>query len=485
MKQIGALWKGLSAAQKTLVCALVAVTLLGAVASAFLGATPSYVLLRDGLDAAAVSSALTKLDAAGIRRKVGPTGSEIFVDSRDFERARAEAAAQKLFPDAGTDLEWEAAGSASLGLTEEQRRRRDLLAKQKTLAKTLESYDGVDHAAVTLTPAVKTFSRKDASPAKAALVLKLREGFAPDGLQIETWQRVAAAAIPDLSPENVAVSDTKGQLLSRGAGSAAFGTPAFERRRLTERHLAEKAQSALDATFGPGRSYVRVDATLDVEALEETKRVVDQENRAVVQEKNSTSTGGRVNGGTPSPDAAKSAAVTNASTEESSATYEVGRTETVRRREAGEIKRLTVAVALDQSLAAEESKVRDLVKNATGWDEKRDPAVSVSTFAFAPPKAAEPPPAEGFDVGRWLPMLEWTATAVLGIGLAWWALRAVKGAKAVMASAVRGTEKQKEAGPQRPVDPKEKVAIEIERDPETVGALLRGWLYEGAGTASN
>jgi flagellar M-ring protein FliF len=497
LKQLGALWKGLTATQKTLAFALVAFTVVAAGVSTFVGASPSYVLLRDGLDAASVSAALTKLDAVGVRRKVGPTGTEIFVDSRDFERARSEAATQKLFPDAGTDLEWEAAGSASLGLTEDQRRRRDLLAKQKTLAKTLESYDGIERATVTLTPAVKAYARRDASPAKGALVLKFASGFAPDGLQVEAWQRVTAAAIADLAPENVTVSDTKGQLLSRGSGSGsgagAFGAPAFERRRAVERHLAEKAQSALDAAFGPGRSYVRVDATLDVESSEVTKRTLDSENRVAVQEKSSTSTGGaRQNGGTPSTNAAGNPSTTTggSNSEESSSSYEVGRTDTVTRREAGEIRRLTVAVALDQTLAAEESKVRELVQNATGWNKDRgepgkgDPPVSVSTFAFAAPKPEEAPVEAGFDFGRWIPALEWTATAVLGLGLAWWALRAVKSAKALVAGAVRGVEKPKEIGSQRPADPKESVAMEIERDPETVGALLRGWLYEGAGAAA-
>jgi flagellar M-ring protein FliF len=291
LKQLADLWRKLSATQRVLVCALLSLAVIGSLLASFVGASPSYVLLKDGLDPAALSDALAALDGAGVRRKVGSNRDEILVDERDFERAREVAAREKIFATSASDPEWEAAGSTSLGLTEEQRRRRDLLAKQKTLAKTLETYVGIERATVTLTPGSRGFSKREISPAKAAVVLKLKDGFLPDALQTEAIQRVVAAALPDLVADNVAISDTRGVLLSRGAGIAASGTPAFERKRYVERHLADKAQSALDLAFGAGRAQVRVDARLEMESLEESVRTLDPETQVKLQEKTTSSTG--------------------------------------------------------------------------------------------------------------------------------------------------------------------------------------------------
>lgn len=495
MKQLGELWKRLSGAQKALVCALLAVVVVGVVVASVAGGAPSYVLLKDGLTAAEVADALTKLDAAGVRRKVGPTRSEVYVDERDFDRARDVAAEQKIFAESAADPEWDAAAKTSLGLTEEQRRRLDLLAKQKGLKRTIESYDGIATATVVLTPAVKAFSRRDASPAKASVVLKVEDGYVLDGLQTEAIQRVVAASLADLSAENVTVADTRGVLLSRGAGTGAFGTPALERKRATERLLADKAQSALDAAFGPGRAQVRVDATLEIESLEETKRSIDPASKVTTQEKTSTSTGaargaGGVAGAAAQAGGASQNAAAGSSSEESSASFDYDRTDTVRRREAGKIERLSVAVLLDSALAAEETKVRDLVKAAVGFDDSgknganggRSDDIAVATLPFAVPAAPPPEAAEGFDLARYLPLVRYAATAMLAGGAAWWALRALKGAKAALAGAVRGADAPEEtAAEKRPVDPRQKVADEIARDPQAVGALLRGWLYEGAG----
>ncbi len=488
LSQIAAIWKKLTTAQKSLVGAFVGVLVIGVAIASFAGAAPSWVLLKGGLDASEVADALAKLDGAGVRRKVGPMQNEVFVDERDLERAREVAAAQKLFPGGGTDPEWESAGSTSIGLTEEQRRRRDLLAKQRNLATMLEQYAGIAKATVTLTPAVKSFSKRESSPAKAAVVVRLADGVALDGLQVQAMQYVVAAALPDLTVDNVAVADTRGILLSRGAGSAGYGGATLERKRAAERHLAEKAQSALDAALGVGRAQVRVDVTLKNEAVEETKRTVDPSTKVILQEKSTTSSGaarssGGVAGSGAQKDGSSQTAAPGSSSEESSATYDYERTETVRRMEGGDILRRSVAVLLDAAYAADEAKVKKLVAGAVGLDES-DPKtglIVVETMTFAPPKEQPAEAVPGFEFGSLLPIVRHAATAILGIGLAWWALRAVKGAKAVMAAAVREADHHAEIGEKRLIDPKVRVADEIERDPANVGLMLRGWLYEGAG----
>ena len=254
LKQLAELWKKLSTAQKALAGAFVGVVVLGVAIASMAGSAPSWVLLKGGLDAAEVADALAKLDGAGVRRKVGPMRNEIYVDERDLDRARDVAAAQKLFAEGGSDPEWESSSSTAIGLTEEQRRGKSLLAKQRNLGTMLEQYAGIVKATVTLTPAVKSFSKRESSPAKASIFLKLADGVVLDTLQVQTLQYVVAAALPDLTVDNVAVADTRGVLLSRGAGSSGFGGATLERKRAAERHLAEKAQSALDVAPGPGRA---------------------------------------------------------------------------------------------------------------------------------------------------------------------------------------------------------------------------------------
>ncbi|HYC78707.1 MAG TPA: flagellar M-ring protein FliF C-terminal domain-containing protein [Planctomycetota bacterium] len=486
LQQLGALWKSLGALQKALVVSLVAVAALGCAAAAAWGPAPTYVTLLDGLDGAALGDALTKLEAGGVRCRPAAGGGGVEVDFRDLALARKTAATQRLVPEGGADLEWDAAGDVSLGLTDDQRRRRELLAKQKKLAEILQSYVGVERAAVTLTPAVKAYSRRDASPAKAAVVLKFQQGFSPDAIQIEAMQRVTAAHLADLLPENVAISDTRGALLTRGVGGSALSTPGFELARTRERYLAEKAQSALDAAFGPGKTQVRVNVTLNLVSETETKRSLDPGSKVKTQEKTSSSTGARPGGAVGAGAEVSRGAGAGSSTEENSASYEYSRTETVTRREPGEIVRLTVAVTIDATLAQDEAKVRKLVKNAVGWDAVRDRGedsftVEVLPFA-APEEAVVDDVAAGSELAKWIEPAKWAATGLFGLGLAWFALRTLKGAKTALAAAIRRAERPPEdptGG--RPVDPKQKAIDEIDRDPHAVGALLKTWLYDAAG----
>ena len=488
-QQLARIWQRMGAPQRALLAGVALLAVAGTIGAAIWGSRPAFRLLKGGLDRETAAKALARLDEGGVSYRLENDGRDVLVDVGDWERAQATLVQNQIMS-AEEGSGYRGLEGVSFGLTEEQQKLRMRIALEEEIARSLKQFDGVEGAKVHLAAAEKSFTRRDSAPAKASVILRLRAGKALDEGQSEAMCRLVANASPGLLADNVILTDTRGTLLSRGAGSGAEGASALHQTRLREQYLADKAQSALDRALGPDRAVVRVDVSLESEKVDTTEVKILADQRVILQEKISSSEeASRKVGGPVSTDAqiksapAQEAGRGGSSTEDLSATYDYPR-ETIRttREKTAAIKRLTVGVLVDQAFAAQKAEVEEIVKGAVGWDEKRDDFIEVAFVPFAERSKAVDvpagtPAATGLGIPPLLELVKWGVTGIVAITLGFLILRSVRGARASVRLALAEATREQKPDARR-VDPAEHVSHEIERDAQAVGRLLRNWLYE-------
>jgi flagellar M-ring protein FliF len=485
-QQLRKIWQKMGAPQRALLFGVAGLMVAGVIGAAMWGSKPAFRLLKGGLDRETASKALTRLDEAGVTYRLENDGRDVLVDVRDFEKAQATLVQNQIVTgDEGGG--YHALDSVSFGLTEEQQRLRMRIALEEEIGRSLRQFDGVEVAKVHLTAAERSFTRRDSAPAKASVILRLRPGKVLDDAQGEAITRLVANAAPGLLPENVILTDTRGMLLAH-SGAAEGGTM-LKDTRMRETYLAEKAQSALDRALGPDRAIVRVDVVIESEKVDETKTIIDRENKVTLQEKvsstedNSKKVGGAPGGDQTKPDPATALAKGGGSkTEDVATTFDYPRTTTHTTREkTGVIKRLTVGVLVDETLEAKRQEIEDIVTGAVGVDEERKDVVNVAFVPFAPREKVDEPAATaeptGFEIPPVIELVKWGVTGLVALVLGIVILRSIRTARASMRVALAETQREQKIEARR-IDPAEQISEEIERDAQSVGRLLRNWLYE-------
>jgi len=218
---------------------------------------------------------------------------------------------------------------------------------------------------------------------------------------LKALQFLIAAAVPGLSPNDVAVIDDEGGLLSDGDDNA-VGLNNDERAT----RLRERAERLLGARVGAGNAVVEVtvDAVTETESIIE--RRVDPDSRIAISTDvresagNSTdSRGGNVTVASNLPEGGDAGASRNENSESRTLTnYEVSQTERQLTKAPGAIKRLTVAVLVNDvtTTAAdgtstttprtqeELSALEELVASAVGLNTERGDILTLRSMAFQP-----------------------------------------------------------------------------------------------------
>ena len=415
-------------------------------------------------------------------------GRDVLVDVKDYEKAQATFVQNQIITgdDAGG---YRALDSVSFGLTEEQQKLRMRIALEEEIARSLRQFEGVEVAKVHLTAAERSFTRRDSAPAKASVILRLRQGKVLDDAQGEAITRLVANASPGLLPENVILTDTRGTLLSHGGGGSegavgAEGDP--ERARTTSpTRRSPRSTARSDPTtrscgstpsWRPRRSTRRRRSS--------TARTRSRSRRRCRAPRTTRRRwAGRRAGDQTKQDPTLAVAKGGGSkTEDVATTFDYPRTTTHTTREkSGIIKRLTVGVLVDESLLPKRKEIEDIVTGAVGVDLDRKDVLNVAFVPFAArPKVEEPAaPAEpsGFKIPPVIELVKWGVTGVVALVVGFVILRSIRAARASMRVAFSETHREQKPELRR-IDPAEQISEEIARDAQSVGRLLRNWLYE-------
>jgi flagellar M-ring protein FliF len=446
-KNVIALWKGLSASRKVSLIAsfLLSLAVLGGIV--YFASQPKLTLLYGGMQPAEAQKVVEYLDSKKIPYEVTDGGRTVLVPAAQVYAVRLGLATQGIPTMSDGGVGFELFDKPTFGMSDFMQRANYYRALQGELSRTIRQLDEVANARVLIVvPEDKLFGQ-DHQEAKASVFIQLQPGRSLGDEQVRAIQFLVANGVEGLQPEHVAVVDSSGRAMSGssdgGDGSGPMTDKQRQARASLETYLQDKAQTMLDQVLGPGQSVVRVASEIDYSTTQQTSEKYDPKNSAVTQETSTVESSSTNNGQSGGAAGTASNAASTDSNSKSNATqkqntsntYQVGKTVETHVEGGGSIKRLTVALMLNQRKPAgagkavprtpEEIKaIEDIVKAAVGFttSDTRQDSIQSQEVAFADlfddTAAAAPKKASMQDqVNQYLPYVTQGCLALLAVGI--------------------------------------------------------------------
>ncbi len=441
------------------------------VALAMWSSAPNYSLLYGGLSDKDSSQVIDALQKAAIPYRIDQGSGAVLVPGGQVHEARIKLAADGLPKGSGEGFEL-MEKEQSFGTSQFMENARYQHALEGELARTIASMSNVQDARIHLALPKQSVFVRDRQKASASVMINLYSGRTLDDGQVAAIVHLVAASVPHLEASQVTVVDEQGHLLTSGDSSHDVGLSdnQFKYTRRLEDSYARRIEDLLAPLVGQGGVRAQVVADLDFTVTEQTQENYDPDKPALRSEQTSedlTSGGGLNASGIPgalsnqppgagttvapvppvtAPTAAKSAASASPgaksttvsgtetpernSSRQATRNFELDRTISHTRLPSGNVKRLSVAVLLDDHKTVADDGTIDrkplnkdelerytkLIKEAVGFDEKRGDSVNVINAAFQapPPIVALPEP----PIWKQAWVLDAAKVAAGGLGLA-------------------------------------------------------------------
>lgn len=511
-------FSGFTVGQKMVSLVGTGALLLGAFMVFTWASAPSYTPLYSELSSEDAAAIIEQLDAAGVPYELGDGGSSVMVPRDQVYKLRIDMSAEGLPGTASGG--YSILDDQGLSTSEFQEQTGFKRAMEGELSATIEALDDVDTAVVHLAMPERQVFADEQQPPTASVLVGSRAGTTLEPQQVQAVVHLVASSVDGMDPKNVTVADSTGQVLSSPDGvGGADGTARDQQVAAVQDELHARLQSMLDRVVGPGNSTVQVTATLDFDSsvTESTDYQADPD-ATPLSSSSSTETyegpaGGAGASGVVGPDGELGGATGGdaggESSYESTQQMQDNAIDTVvERRETapGSIKTQHVGIALDAARTQGYSprEIRGLVADTIGIDPERGDTVRVSSMPFD--RTAEALAAEELanaeQSGEAAAKADLYRQIGLGVGIALILLLALlKGRRRdrarEQATSYVVEQLRQESTARAALEPppaalaalEETVQTEdeelraelsdlIERQPEDVAALLRGWLTE-------
>jgi flagellar M-ring protein FliF len=399
---------------------------------------PNYSLLYANLAGEDQAQVAQALDAAQIPYRLQPGSNAIEVPTERLSDARLKLAGQGL-PQGG-------GGFATLdkdpgfGVSQFVENARYQHALETELGRTIANLRPVEGARVHIALSRQSAFVRDHRAASASVFVQLKAGQRLEQQQVQAIINLVASSIPELEANQVTVVDQQGRLLSQPPGHDEFSLreAQFDMVHRLEDDYRQRIEALLSPLVGAGHVRAQVVAQLDMAVTEQAREQYAPGSQVVRSEQVSeqTSRDGTLAQGVPGaltnqppaggvaappPSSVNPAAAAKAPpaagnpaqqaaggappaapaapdnvSHESTRNYEIDRTLAYTHEPAGRLKRLTVAVLVDDMHATDKAgkvqsaalsaaqieHITQLVKDAVGFDAARGDTVSIVNSAF-------------------------------------------------------------------------------------------------------
>ncbi|NOT13631.1 MAG: flagellar M-ring protein FliF [Methylococcaceae bacterium] len=415
--------------------------------------TPTYGRLFAEIGEKDVADVLQVLDTQGVKYKVEPGTGAILVPKDQVDDIKLKLAAQGL--PRSTSLGYEILDKEQgFGTSKSVEMVRFQRALEGEIARTIMAIQNVKSARVLLALPVQSVFVRDRKKPSASVVVNLYQGRSLDKGQIESIVHLVASSVPQLEAEQVTVVDQKGQLLSSNDASSEVNLTSkqFEYKKNIEEHLMDRIENILSPLVGGDGMRTQISADVDFTVTDKTQEMFNPDLPALRSEQTSeeqsslspvqgvpgalsnqpTDAGLAPQTTTPSDGSVPGASGNTASTPGSATknatrNFELDKTITHTRLATGLLRRLSVAVVVDdrhmtqadgsiknQAYSLEDiNRFSELVKQAVGFDSSRGDQVTVTNVAFKIPDEIEALPEVPFWKQGWFLDLMKQVTAVL------------------------------------------------------------------------
>mgnify|MGYP000495354924 CR=1 FL=1 len=388
---------------------------------------PDYRVLFSNLNFADANEVIEQLRLYNMPYKFDADGRAILVPQEHVHQARLRLAAEGFTADktVGFELLEQEQGLGTSQFMENARFRRGL---EGELARTISSLLAVRSARVHLAlPKESVFIRDQRKP-RASVFIEMFSGRTLERDQVAAIANLVASSIPELDVDDVTVVDQKGRLLNTRSQDqdVVLAAKQLEYTRSIEETLLNRVNSILQPVVGLGNFRAEVSTDIDFTEVEQADEVYNPDLPALRSEQTleenrasgdlAQGVPGALSNQPPGPNsvpeqiqgnAANGAAGTaraGSSREQAVRNYELDRTLSYTRHQTGVVKRLSVAVVVDdlQSINPETGdavrtpwseneleRLQVLVRNAVGYSALRGDSVTVVNSPFVPPEQVE------------------------------------------------------------------------------------------------
>ncbi|RMH63560.1 MAG: flagellar M-ring protein FliF [Calditrichaeota bacterium] len=349
-----------------------------------------YDLLYANMDPQDASEVVTALSNDKIKYRLENGGTTIYVqqDMVDELRIRFHAYGGGAGQPQGWDDIFDP-DKNNLGETTTMTRIKILRALEGELERTINMMTWVKNSRVHLNIPDRRLFEEDRK-GSASVTLTLTRGGVSDK-QLQSIPQLVAHSVENISPEDVTVVDSHGNLLYNGEAENNLGQSGtqWELTKNVESQLQRKVRSILEASVGVGNVKVQVGAELNFDQVQKTIQDIDPDDVTVVSEE-------IINEATHDNTDSSLATAENSTTN-----YEFSKVVQNIVTGTGNIKRLTVSVLVNgeyvsvngndeqkeyQPRSQEDlDKLTALVKNAIGYNEQRGDQVTVVNMRFVDP----------------------------------------------------------------------------------------------------
>lgn len=382
-------------------------------------------------DAGAV---VAKLRETGVEYRLDETGGTVRVPAEKVAELRLQMATAGL-PKTGR-IGFELFDKTNFGVTDFAEQVNYRRAIEGELERSVMALSEVEAARVHVSLPKDSVFLESRQEAKASVMVRLRPGAHLAASNVAGICHLVASAVDRLSPNSVSVLDMDGNLLARPRkttledGSEA-PEASLDYRQKIERDLVVKINTALEPLLGAEKFRAGVSVECDFTRGEQSEEIYDPSRTVMLTSQRSEDASGLAQSagqpGTasnlPRAVARASGAGGGVSRRTENITYQPSKTVRTTHTPQGTVKRVSVAVLVDNDLrwegtgakarrvltppSPEKLKiVRDLVAAATGFIQERGDQLIVETLPFettlrmAPPAAPEaaPPAATPFTL---------------------------------------------------------------------------------------
>ncbi len=293
--QIKLVWSNLSALGPQRLGALIVAAAL-VFAAIGLGASyvnrPGFQTLYVGLERDDINRMGIVLADAGIQYDIDSSGTTVLVEAGKTSKARMILAEKGLPGSSGSGYElFDNLGS--LGLTSFMQEVTRIRVLEGEIARSIQAINGIKAARVHIVqPDRSSFRSRNRQSTASVLV---RTNGSQRNKAAFAIRHLVAAAVPELSSENVTVLDASGQLLAAGEDPATtMLNSSISIQKMVEDQLQSNIVTALAPYLGSMNFRVNVQAAVDTDKRQTEEMIYDPESRVersvqVVKTQDSTS----------------------------------------------------------------------------------------------------------------------------------------------------------------------------------------------------
>ncbi len=404
IENIKSRYQEFTSGQKGAVWALVAIGVSSLVAMSFWVQEPDFQLLYSNLAAEDAAAIVDDLKTQKIPYELGANGTIVRVPSNKVHELRLQLAAKGL-PEGG-EVGMELFEDSSLGMTEFVQKLNYQRALEGELMRTIKSLDSISQARVHLVIPEENIFLREKPKGKASITLKIKPGRTLSESQVQGIVHLVSGSVKGIAPENVAVVDMKGNILSgdqKSSREAMMTGSNYKHKRNLEMEFENSITNMLESALGKGKVIARVTARLNFDKVERTEEIYDPESQVIRSEQRATEAvvGAVPPGGVPGVQAllptgqtpgGKAGNAAKRNNEKQTLNYEINKV--IRRitKPTGGLTNLSVSVMVDGTLDPEANyKPRtpeematylDLVKRAVGYNAQRGDKIKVENVQF-------------------------------------------------------------------------------------------------------